>query len=210
MKIKAKWIVIGILLFIAATGLATGIPATLRFTIENATQNILTIDSQGHLNISGNIKTNKSLYVDGNIYAGTDKLKEAIIDFDTTCAATDKLYISGNDLACIADANATLTDTNASTACAADQFLDGDNNCVAFSYTNTTYNATYDAMASGGDSTAPGAYVNVTGDTMTGELKMVEANITISNSSSYGIAANHTNAYLYFDSSGGVVIHLEA
>ena len=89
-----------------------------------------------------------------------DAISEAKIDMDTSCAAGNHLYVNGNDLACEADDDTTYTcydwtacsddslwdadkldgedgayyldntDTNASTACAVNEYLDGEGNCV--------------------------------------------------------------------------------
>jgi len=103
-KINIKTLAIGILAIIFGTVFVkAAIPDAVAFKIENATGTIFTIDKLGHLNTTGNAQVGWDLYVGGTINAGTDKLAETIIDFDTSCGTGNHLYVDGNNLACEAD-----------------------------------------------------------------------------------------------------------
>jgi len=117
MKIKTtkKNFTIGILLtvLLSAILVKAAIPDTLTFRIENSTDTVFTVDKLGHGNFTGNIQTDLDLVVGGNILAGNDKLKETIIDFDTSCGPGNHLYVNGNNLACEADATGEGGNTSA-------------------------------------------------------------------------------------------------
>jgi len=86
-----------------------------------------------------------------------DEISEGKVNFSTVCGAGNHLYVSGNDLACEADDDTTYT---------------SDDNYIymvgtEFRFNDTKMNATGDTR-----------YVNVDGDTMTGNLNMSENNIT--------------------------------
>ena len=105
---------------------------------------------------------------DADADVAADEISESKIAFSTACAAGNHYYLSGNDLACEADADTQLTE---------EQVEDFAGSMDAG--TETGISVTYNDATNMIDYVVTDSYVNTVGDTMTGNLIMTASSDVI-------------------------------